>query len=75
MQQQSQNSTKRDPRIDPKAGDVLEKMGKRLLFVRRVRRIYGVEVYYQDGNQQVCVCFLKAWRRWAKNAEVIHVGE
>jgi len=74
---------KRDPRKNPRTGDVLIPSAKRL-FSRRYR--YSREVllvmnsavrYYQDGPTGLWLhdCLLKSWRRWAKYAEVAHASE
>jgi hypothetical protein len=70
----------RDPRIDPRPGDVLEKKYQGQYFEsrgyhqRRVVRIAGRLEYSQAGWMEgsTRLCDFSTWRRWAKNAEVIH---
>jgi hypothetical protein len=74
----------RDPRIDPKPGDVLKvaarNRGIRRHLLRRVTYAVGTwkgwpnAVRYTDGIVDK-YCLLPAWKRWAKNAEVIHAAE
>lgn len=61
----------RDPKIEPQKGDVLEKMRRGYLFERRVRAVSD-DILYQDSYNQVCASSKAAWRRWAKNADVVH---
>lgn len=65
----------RDPRIDPKAGDVL--IGSKS--VRMVGRIYddgsiGFTYWRRwggvKGNGNECVTSLASWRKWGAAAEV-----
>lgn len=69
---------KRDPRVDPKPGDVLrgEKSD------RYVGKLYSDGLigftYWQrasSGSGNDCYCSLKAWLKWANNAEVIHCAD
>jgi hypothetical protein len=74
----------RDPRIDPRPGDVLRlDWGKRGTKTRTVRT-RGPLAGWPDGvtgtevirTPQPFGCYTMAgWRRWAKNAEVIHKAE
>lgn len=75
---------RRDPRIDPQPGDVLRKFSRRHGGESRSylhRRItYGAgewqgwmnAVRYTDGVVDQ-YCLLPAWKRWAKDAEVLFV--
>jgi len=67
--------TKRDPRIDPRPGDVFEKAGKRLVYTRTFRGSYLGDVLYQDGNGQICAARRGSFLKWAKCAEVLHVAD
>jgi len=67
----------RDPRIDPRPGDVLRKQGKRSPLTRRVIAIrYWPLVRYirveQGKNED---CHFLDWKRWAESAEVVKVAE
>ena len=77
---------KRDPGIYPKAGDVLR--GKDRHGEPQVRRVEGVvargnqenrladdiryEVLSTGSTGRKGSCFMSYWRRWAKDADVIH---
>lgn len=65
-------AAERDPRVDPKAGDVLRKDGEwhgisDIYRERRVRRVNGNVIVHVSGT-----CSLSTWRKWAAKAEVIH---
>lgn len=67
----------RDPRIDPKAGDVFLKGDER----RKVSEIRGKAVLCWDGDGAACIGYsgysapwLFQFRKWAKNSEVIHAS-
>lgn len=74
----------RDPRVDPKPGDILKNLarnkGIRRHLLRRVTYAAGPwkgwpdAVRYTDGIFDK-YCQLQTWKRWAKSAEVIHVAE
>lgn len=66
-------STPRDPRVDPKAGDVITKNGK----IRTVIKVDRFDIFYNartlgagsiNGIQKEC--FISTWQDWAKKAEV-----
>ena len=60
----------RDPRRNPRVGDVLRKNGKN----RRIINIlpgFCPDVTYMSGRRQGSI-FLPNWHKWAKDAEVIH---
>ena len=65
----------RDPRTDPKVGDILSRDG----LAREVLRIipcghhWDVE-YYSPTRQRIGKCWRFTWKRWANNAEVIHAA-
>lgn len=66
--------TKRDPRVDPKKGDVLKNGATRT--VKEVGR-YGKHdvVFCTDTRKQWVEPYIGQWRRWAAKAEVIHVAD
>jgi hypothetical protein len=75
----SKNSAERDPRTDPKPGDVLRDLPFVLTVTRFERRVFyrlshpgarGVNAIPMDCNQT-----LKRWREVVKNAEVLHAAE
>lgn len=70
----SSMASERDPRVDPRPGDVLCKQEKRLMFSRWVKCVLGCEILYSDIAGQACAASSRGWRKWASNAEVIHVA-
>ena len=59
----------RDPRIDPKPGDVLKKGG----FTRTVEQVKLREVWYRRRREGAVdesrgACWITTWRDWAKGA-------
>lgn len=76
---------KRDPRIEPKAGDRLRDVNEPARdFVRKVERVTGARVgparirrvvYHHQYYNWAASCSLATWRRWAKTAEVLHCAE
>jgi myosin-crossreactive antigen len=75
------DAPKRDPRIDPKPGDVLSawiyninpnKVGR--FIERRVLEVEGSRIRVQSGDLFITDT-TTWWRRWAKNAEVLHAAE
>jgi hypothetical protein len=62
----------RDPRIDPKAGDVLRKNS----LSRRVVEVASMDVYWcRDGSdRRVQPAWISTWRTWARDAEVLTVA-
>lgn len=67
-------TTKRDPRIDPKPGDVLAKNGKKRTVLFLVPCGSWADIYYQSQGRKVR-CYSGTWRDWAKGAEVFHAAE
>ena len=75
--------TERDPRTDPRPGDVLRN-GEGNLEVQKKVTLVGRNLQFertQPSHQHpvyripmVCKGTKAAWRRWAKNAEVIARG-
>jgi hypothetical protein len=64
--------TERDPRIDPKPGDVLATPRSK----RMVSWIDGeiIGVYYSTGGGFRSFAYAEEWKSWAKDAEVITKG-
>ena len=55
----------RDPRVNPREGDMLEKNGS----IRAVTDVSGLSVTYQlKGMSQTCRA--STWLNWARNAKV-----
>jgi hypothetical protein len=65
----------RDPRTTPIAGDVLRK-GR---WTRRVESIAecgsAFMVLYTNGQPGTAGAWITTWRKWAKDAEVVSLGE
>lgn len=64
--------TERDPRTDPRPGDVLTKDGKKGQLRRTVDRVVPVgkdafEVYYNGKSRST---WSETWKNWARNASV-----
>jgi hypothetical protein len=73
--------SERDPRVDPRAGDALRVSGKiRCADSDAYIRIDGALMItyspFSRGVQgEMRSCSLAAWRRWAKDAEVLRRGK
>jgi hypothetical protein len=65
------NASERNPRIDPRVGDVLRQGHLQ----RSVYHRHGSDVYYEKGsnNRSTC-CWITTWREWARGAEVLKRG-
>lgn len=68
--------TDRDPRVEPRVGDRLMGVAPtrpKVAFIRRVMAVRDdlVVGYWHEYYDRFCYCGPAAWRRWAKNAEVI----
>jgi len=66
-------TTERDPRIDPKAGDVLtaqEKKSKKAI-VRVVQRVDNGVVYFSAARPINLSCFIPKWIKWAAKSTVV----
>ncbi len=61
----------RDPRTDPRPGDVVKFVSN---MPRTVLRIGPTEVFYLVGGLGENSMPLKQWRRWAKTATIIQRG-
>ena len=62
----------RDPRIDPRPGDVVRRLG---IVTRYVTAASENCVWYQLSNDATLGCLLQEWRLEMKNSEVINVAE
>jgi len=72
------NQIERDPREDPRTGDVIERISttsgnplRRIVVMRD-----GMQVFYKtsvDGD--VLKCWVMTWREWAIDCEVIDSGK
>lgn len=60
----------RDPRLDPKPGDRVKKVGSRREIIREVRRVDGGMVQYVADGESV-VCRLSTWLNWCAKAQVL----
>lgn len=72
----------RDPRTDPRAGDLLskpERMNPSRVLLRQVAYVLLPHVGIWSGQEgqvaQEGEVLIGSWRRWAKGAEVIMRGE
>lgn len=64
--------TKRDPRTDPRPGDVIERDGLR----RCVDSVFGCNIRWRrKPGAALRSCLITAWRNWAKDAAVIEPKE
>jgi len=67
--------SQRDPRLDPRPGDVLALGKHRILHtVRHVDRFVRYVVPVKKGDLS-CACKIAEWRIWLATAEVIHRAE
>lgn len=68
-------ATKRDPRVDPVAGDVLAGVNDVRLKVTQVDA--GIITFTFDALSDLGDDYrpIEAWRRWAKTATVITLGD
>jgi hypothetical protein len=62
----------RDPRVNPKAGDLLTKNG----LSRRVVEVASLDVYWrrEGSDRRVQPAWISTWREWAKNSDVVEVA-
>ena len=65
----------RDPRIDPKPGDVLYRKQSRVMVSRRVEIAQGaflriLETAGKAKHSRYTLPTLDQWRRWARSADV-----
>ena len=63
----------RDPRVDPRPGDVLTKNS----LSRRVVRTYAGNIYWRrDGAESAIRCaWISTWMEWARTATILHTAE
>ena len=67
---------KRDPRVDPQAGDwtvTRKKSLERDWFWLVIRRTSG-EVEYKDDKGRISTTDLESWQQGSENDEVLHVA-
>lgn len=67
--------TKRDPRVNPKVGDVLMGLNGGRSERRRVTAANRSHVLYMRGRMASHVKSLAEWESWARKADVIHAAE
>lgn len=66
------NSLPRDPRFDPRPGDIVELYnGARGVVLKRILFLVYVEFSHGYGRQWLLI---PRWREWSKNASVVHVA-
>ncbi len=69
-------STKRDPRCDPKPGDIVRPKREFRAFTVTQRHEDDSISGFFSGGKSGSLCGLYYWREtWAKNAEVIHAAD
>ena len=64
----------RDPRTDPRPGDVLRK-GDDERHVMGRDETYNGFVFYRQGGPWKRLCRISTWKRTMRDAEVLHVAE
>lgn len=74
------NQSRRDPRIDPRAGDVLRRIGaktgeREVLSVGAFSPGGRIGVLYPTGYRDYRWVDMEMWRQWAAKAEVIDAAE
>lgn len=69
--------TPRDPRENPQPGDVISRPGKRDNYLTRsvIRRRHEQVWYSSGGSDKVREIFLGNWIEWARDSEVITMGD
>lgn len=69
-------SNERDPRVDPRPGDVLAKDGRErrvdTLIFNIGRRAHAL-LWQRSRNHQLRRCDIETWRTWARDAEIVWV--
>ncbi len=74
-QEMEASMTTRDPRREPKAGDVLRQGTEvRLVSLEREFPVKGL-VWYKTASEDRCNCYVENWERWAKDAEVLNAAD
>jgi hypothetical protein len=76
MAQMTERAAPRDPRKQPKAGDVLCSNGRvrDVVFVRAPKRKGTVSYRFQFGWKTYTLS-VKAWRRWSESARVLKYAD
>jgi hypothetical protein len=66
----------RDPRVDPRRGDVLWKNGQSRKVIRRLTSttVCADDIRYVTSTNRQGAMFLCNWTKWAKDAEVIYAA-
>lgn len=65
----------RDPRIEPKPGDIIRKGTANRVLERHVVRRDGGNIYYTAQNSAVEKCaWITTWRAWAKDVVVVRAA-
>ena len=64
----------RDPRTDPKAGDVLSTPYRRRVVYEILRSPHGVFVHWECSNGAREYCSLTSWQAWARTAKVLETA-
>lgn len=76
-----QKPSNRDPRVDPRPGDVISReipTAKQGVIIRDVHRAHGLFVHFSQDNgftSRPRWTNIYDWKRWAKKAEVLEVSE
>jgi len=66
--------SERNPKDDPRRGDILKVPGERREVLGRITR-YVEYICKIENTSMVTERHVCAWRRWARNAEIIERGE
>ena len=72
------SETKRDPRQDPKVGDVLqtsEGVRREVRFIELPNRENPDITYFSPPRNRKMYIFRSNWRKWAKDAKVIRAAD
>lgn len=69
------SETKRDPRVDPKPGDVVCYVCPFRRVIVTVRERSKRRIYYQLPNWAPQWCRVGQWRKWMRGARVLQVAE
>ena len=69
----------RDPRVDPRPGDVLAKDGHNprrvATLIHNVSGYAHALLWQRSRNHQLRRCTIDHWRSWARNATILHTAE
>lgn len=64
----------RDPRTDPRPGDVFARNYPSKRYVRHVTAVDGFHVHYFNGIGRDMIAFRASWNAWVKTATVVKRG-